>query len=254
MLQWIVAAAATPLDEAMADGRPVIVLVDRADHAPFGVWLYHATGAARERVDAVALVLATPDELAAWLGAPVPETADLVRLDPARQVAGHAAVHQPESERGPGGDEGISDADSPWQPLRPDALPPRGDPTAPHQPATRASPPASPPTLPSTARPPLRQYLAGVVRSHDAALASLLRRLPLAPATASAPRLHVYGATWCTDTGCGAHCDEIEPPTFALTTLGVDGEPVTMRVPVGRSCGMGFVDEEVEMFLQRWDG
>jgi hypothetical protein len=238
MLHWIAAAAvASPLDEAMADGRPVIVLVDRADRAPFGVWLFHATGAARERVDAVALVLATPDDLTAWLGAPVPETADLVRLDPARQVAGYADVAAAPVLRA---GAGAAEETSPRAPARPDARP-----TAQRR----------------------NRDITDVVYRYDRSLRSLIRRVPLSSAhavtphptspTAVRPHPAVHGATWCNDSGCGVICEQSKPVEAITTTVfnPETGETqITGYAPSGMMCGVGQVEREVAMFLQRWDG
>lgn len=102
MLLLTAAALASPLDDAAQTGRPVVVLVERKDsdhHA--AVWLRHATGDARSRIDAVTLVLATPEELATWTGRAIDADSDLIRLDPVRhkQIAARR-VALPEAEEG----------------------------------------------------------------------------------------------------------------------------------------------------------
>ena len=81
------AALASPLGDAAQAGRPVVVLVERReDDRHAAAWLLHAAGKARSRIDAVTLVLATPEELAAWTGHAVEKDVDLVRLDPVRHT------------------------------------------------------------------------------------------------------------------------------------------------------------------------
>lgn len=250
MLLWIAAATAAPLDDALADGRPVIVLVDRADAEPFGVWLHYARGAARERIHAVALALVTPHELAAWTGAPVPETADLVRLDPAGRVVVYADVADAPPPWTGAVDAGPADA----APPRTGAAPRRSAPTA--HPSNRTAR-----LSPSAPARDVRDYVSDVVRSYDRALATLLRRLPLPAATADAPHPTsphpaVHGATWCEDTGCGIVCDRSTPPEpITITVFNPEtGETeITGYVPSAVVCGVGYLEPEIAMFLRRWD-
>lgn len=103
------AALASPLDDAAQTGRPVVVLIERRedDHRA-AVWLRHATGDARSRIDAVTLVLATPEELAAWTGHAVEADVDLVRLDPVHhQQIGAKRVVLPGSEEASSAASGV---------------------------------------------------------------------------------------------------------------------------------------------------
>lgn len=176
------AALASPLDEAAQTGRPVVVLVERGDrdrHPAF--WLLHAAGKARSRIDAVTLVLATPEELAAWTGQPVDSDVDLVLLD----TVYHKLLG---AKRVVPGSLGSSNAAS-GAVLGPGVFPGELDRSPGRLSAGQAW-----------------EAMGGTVSAWDGALRSLLPRdLQTSPPLEGRPV--VLGAAWCQDHGCGVSCE-----------------------------------------------
>jgi hypothetical protein len=192
------AALASPLDDAAATGRPVVVLVERADvDRHVAVWLRHADGQARARIEAVTLVLATPEEVAAWTGRGVSNDADLILLDPVRRApigAGQVVL--------PGGLD-VSSAAS-GAVLGAGVFP--GE--------THRGPLPAPPTRDQVAR-----AIRGTVSAWDAALSRLLPRdLRLLPPVGARPE--VLGADWCRATGCGVFCEQDGSTMVRLCGMG----------------------------------
>jgi hypothetical protein len=216
-------ALAGPLDDAAAEGRPIVVLLDRGPWR-FGdqraVWLAHTGGRTRNLLSQVTLVLATPAEVEAWTGAEIADHDLMVRIDPDdRRLAARAAFA---------------------------VVPPPPLPPAPPDPSDWDAIIALDPdvTTAFALRDELqRGYDAAVRRLHEEAAVEvvvtwdreLLRLMGGAQMTARPPgALRVIGATRCRWSGCGARCDE------------EDANPGPVM------CGMGHVTAFNMDFLKRW--
>ena len=267
-------AVAAPLDDAAADGRPIVVIVSREPRLYEAVvWLTSADGAPRERQHEVALVYARPEDLAAWVGDPTlatrlddaPLAYALVRVSAARQVEVWADVHVPN----------VRDAEitSTWSSLS--ALPvsrdngaspatfarqaglPGGSPA----PAQRAAPRRveAEPRYPDDAHPPnqtshevddtaVQMAERAVVDAFDAALWSALigipRRAPPPELLSTTPT--VAGAVRCR-VWCGVVC---EPPPGGFSEPPAAAEAALFRSAM--ECGASLVGSMQAQFLLRW--
>lgn len=198
MFPLAAAALASPLDDAAGAGRPVVVVVERADRdRHVAVWLRHATGGARARIDAVTLVLATPAELAAWTGRVVDADADLILLNPVHRVAvGAKQVVLP----GRFGASSAAYGTVLGAGVFPGEVPGKGS------------------TGYSTQE-EVSQAIRGTVLAWDTALRGLLPRgIKLVAPEGGRPE--VLGADWCQATGCGTHCEQDGPGLFRLCGMG----------------------------------
>lgn len=267
-------AVAAPLDDAAADGRPIVVIVSREPRLyEAAVWLAAAEGAPRERQHEVVLVLAQPEELAAWTGDAAlasklredPLAYALVRVSAARTVKAWANVRVPNLRDLP---DTYPPHDDPLLPVSRDP----GDTLSPL--AGRAGVPGDTPT-PSQPRAPRRAEaeqrdegdadtfdwasLWGsdtrwttarqtVVEAFDAALRAVLVGAPrrVIPPDVAGTTSGVVGAALCTNP-CGLICLPPPPPA---------GEPApespVLGVFTASLCGMGHVGPLQSEFLLRW--
>lgn len=271
---WSALAAAAPIDDAAADGRPIVVLVSREPRLfEAAVWLTAADGAPRERQHEVALVLASPEELAAWTGdaglaaklGDDPLAYALVRVSAARSVEVWADVHVPN----------LRDLRGVYSPHDPPPLSVSRDAghTAPAFAARASLPGAAPP--PSEPRSPRRvdaapelpddtfpreQYRTSyqqdtsarraVVEAFDAALREALAGAPrrVIPPDVVGSTPGVAGAALCMDL-CGLSCTL--PPPSAGTPAALTASDQLFTVAL---CGSGHVGPVQSEFLLRWPG
>lgn len=267
-------AAAAPLDDAAADGRPIVVIVSREPRLyELAVWLSSAEGAPRERQHEVALVYARPEELAAWVGDPAlatrledaPLAYALARVSATRTVEVWANVHVPN----------VRDVQSTstWSSLT--ALPvsrdtgamapsfagraelPGGSPA----PAQRAGPRRveAEPRYPDDAHPQTQTFVDAdhaavevaaqtVVEAFDAALWRALVGIPrrVVPPELASATPEVAGTVRCVDV-CGAICRP--PPTgFGENPAAADAAPFRS----GMDCGLSHLGPLQTAFLLRW--
>lgn len=260
-------AAAAPLDDAAADGRPIIVVVT-GQHRMFeaAIWLRSAEGEARARQQAVSLVYASPEELAAWVGQPALARGlatgssgyTLVRLSPTRAVEDWVAVRVPDvldvepvSPSAPPLERPPLRAKSP--PKAPPAEPPPGHRSGHHAPqAARAEeddPRLDPFDLDDS---PVDAAAHAVADAFDAALRELVPQPPGAPlrADATTPDPTILGTASCLDAfGCGFSCD-LPPPLPDEPAAVRDRRHLLSGSAFG--CGMGTVTALQTSFLIRW--